>query len=151
MLVAGEYPSSIGKMFSFLDKASTHGFVDTLLMRVDELEEHTPRTRLAVSQVAVWLSTQVDRVLQVGASQLDSAPARGSSAQQTGVAPGRRALRGLCIGVLALLFDGSGDMILWDNWRATHCTLGTEPGARRTATSGWGASAPAGDGIVRFG
>lgn len=24
-----------------------------------------------------------------------------------------------------------GDMILWDNWRAMHCTRGTKPGARR--------------------
>jgi taurine dioxygenase len=24
-----------------------------------------------------------------------------------------------------------GDMILWDNWRAMHCTTGTPPGVRR--------------------
>ncbi|NNC55653.1 MAG: TauD/TfdA family dioxygenase, partial [Pseudomonadales bacterium] len=25
----------------------------------------------------------------------------------------------------------SGDMVLWDNWRAMHCTTGTRPGVRR--------------------
>ena len=25
-----------------------------------------------------------------------------------------------------------GDMVLWDNWRAMHCTTGTRPGVRRT-------------------
>lgn len=24
-----------------------------------------------------------------------------------------------------------GDMVLWDNWRAMHCTTGTPPGVRR--------------------
>ena len=24
-----------------------------------------------------------------------------------------------------------GDMILWDNWRAMHCTTGTPPGVKR--------------------
>ena len=24
-----------------------------------------------------------------------------------------------------------GDMVLWDNWRAMHCTTGTKPGVRR--------------------
>jgi taurine dioxygenase len=25
----------------------------------------------------------------------------------------------------------TGDMILWDNWRAMHCTRGTAPGVKR--------------------